>query len=458
MAQQAASKRRAASLATGVLYSIIIVAFLGGLNFLANRYNKSYDSTSNKKFTLSEQTEKIAKNLKQDVTITYWGQPTGFTEARDLLDRYKNLSSKIDVRYEDVEKNRTQAIAAGVKNPIPNIFVQVGNKKEDAKGLTEEEITGAIVRVIKGGDRTVCFTLGSGEHSTADTTPDGYSNAKQQTEKSNYKTKDIKLLPNPEIPADCTIVVVAGPKHDYLAPEVASLKQYVEDGGRALFLVDAPLKLAAMQVDDNDALMGILTGWGVTPQKNLVLDLSGVGQLYNAGPELPIVTSYDNQAIVREMKDVWTAFPYARSLEVKNGDKTTVDKLFETSDDSIATTNLSAGEIRPSKTDAKGPFTLGAAGVYRNGKESGNGRFVVVGSSSFPSNFVFGFNGNRDLYLNMLSWLSSDEDLISIRPKEPTDNPLNMNQRQVSLMFYSSVFGLPLLIVAFGVGVWWKRR
>jgi hypothetical protein len=180
--------------------------------------------------------------------------------------------------------------------------------------------------------------------------------------------------------------------------------------------------------------------------------------LYNAGPQLPIVTSYTSQAIVREMKDVWTIFPLARSLEIKNGDKTTVEKLFETTDDSIATTDLSSGEIRPSKSDKKGPFALGAAGVYKTGKETGNGRFVVVGSSGFPANFVFAFNGNRDLFLNMLSWLSSDEDLISIRPKEPTDNPINMNARQVNLMFYSSVFGLPLLIVAFGAGVWWKRR
>jgi len=457
MAQQT-SQRRTASLASGVIYIIIAIGILGTLNFLANRYNKSYDSTANKKFTLSDQTEKIAKSLKQDITITYWGQPSGFTDARDLLDRYKNLSSKIDVRYEDVEKNPTKARAAGVKNPIPNIFVQVSNKREEAKSLTEEEISGAMVRVLKGGDRTVCFTLGSGEHATDDTSRDGYSTAKAQVEKSNYKTKDIKLLPNPEIPADCTIVVVAGPKHDYLAPEVASLKAYVENGGRALFLLDPPFKFAADQIDDNDALMAVLSEWGVTPQKNLVLDLSGVGQLYNAGPELPIVTSYGTHAIVREMKDVWTAFPLARSLDIKSGDKTTVDKLFETSADSLATTNLSSGEIRPSKTDPKGPFTLGAAGVYKTGKETGNGRFIVVGSSGFPSNFVFGFNGNRDLFLNMLSWLSSDEDLISIRPKDPTNNPINMNARQVTLMFWSSVFGLPLLIVAFGLGVWWKRR
>jgi ABC-type uncharacterized transport system involved in gliding motility auxiliary subunit len=457
MAQQA-GRRRATTMATAIVYSLIVVGILGALNFLANRYNKSYDSTANKAFTLSDQTEKIVKNLKGDLTITYWGQPTGFQQARDLLDRYKNLSTKIDVRYEDVEKNRTQALAAGVKNPIPNIFVQMGNKKETAAGLTEEDITGAIVRVLKGGDRTVCFTLGSGEHSTDDTGRDGYSTAKQQVEKSNYKTENIKLLPKPEIPADCTIVVVAGPKHEYLAPEVMALKDYVENGGRVLFLLDPPFKFAGDEVDDNDTLMAVLSDWGVTPQKNLVLDLSGVGQLYNAGPELPIVTSYDSQAIVRDMKDVWTAFPLARSLEVKNGDKTTVDKLFETSDDSIATTNLASGDVRPSKTDQKGPFTLGAAGTYKTGKDTGNGRFVVVGSSGFPSNYVFGFNGNRDLFLNMLNWLSSDEDLISIRPKEPTDNPINMNARQVNLMFYSSVLGLPLLIVAFGVGVWWRRR
>jgi ABC-type uncharacterized transport system involved in gliding motility auxiliary subunit len=101
---------------------------------------------------------------------------------------------------------------------------------------------------------------------------------------------------------------------------------------------------------------------------------------------------------------------------------------------------------------------LGAAGTYTTGKETGNGRFVVVGTSGFAANNFIGFNGNRDLFMNMLNWLSSDEDLISIRPKEPSDNPLNMNARQVSMLFYSSVVGLPLLIVIAGVGVWWRRR
>jgi ABC-type uncharacterized transport system involved in gliding motility auxiliary subunit len=448
---------RTANFAQALVYTLIVLAILGTVNFLANRYNKSYDSTSNKKFTLSDQTAKIAKNLQQSVTITYWDRPTGFQNARDLLDRYKNLSSKINVDYEDVDKRRTQAIAAGVK-ALPTIAIQVGNKKEEAKSLTEEEISGALVRALKGGDRTVCFVLGSGEHSADDTDREGLSTAKTLVEKNNYKTQTVKMLPKPEIPKDCTILVVPGPKRDYIQLEVDALKNYVEDGGRALFMLDPPLMFGGQQIDENAGLAMVLSGWGVTLQKDLVLDLSGMGQVFGAGPEYPLVTAYESHAIVREMKDVATLFPITRSLEVKNGDKTTVEKLFSTTADSFATTNLSSPEIRQGKNDLKGPLVLGAAGTYTTGKEAGNGRFVVVGTSSFAINNFIGFNGNRDLFMNMLNWLSSDEDLISIRPKEPADRPLNMNARQVSLMFYSSVIGLPLLIVVMGVGVWWRRR
>ncbi len=141
------------------VYTLIVIAVVSAVNFLANRYNKSFDATKNKKFTLSEQTLKIANNLKQDVHITYWDKATAFTGAHDLLDRYKNLSPKINVEYQDVDKKKTAAIAQGVKS-YGTIFVQVGDKKEEAKSLSEEEITGAMVRAMKGGARTVCFVLG----------------------------------------------------------------------------------------------------------------------------------------------------------------------------------------------------------------------------------------------------------------------------------------------------------
>ncbi len=74
------------------------------------------------------------------------------------------------------------------------------------------------------------------------------------------------------------------------------------------------------------------------------------------------------------------------------------------------------------------------------------------------ANNILRFNGNRDLFLNMMNWLSSDEDLISIRPKEPADRRLTMTRRQMSNIFFFSVIGIPLLIIAAGLGVWWRRR
>ena len=85
-------------------------------------------------------------------------------------------------------------------------------------------------------------------------------------------------------------------------------------------------------------------------------------------------------------------------------------------------------------------------------------RFVVVGSAGFMANNIIGFNGNRDLTMNILNWLSMDEDLISIRPKDPQDRRLNLTRNQMRFVMYSSVILLPLMVIAAGLGVWWKRR
>jgi ABC-type uncharacterized transport system involved in gliding motility auxiliary subunit len=439
------------------VYVLIVLAVVGVLNFLANRYNKTYDTTSSKQFTLSDQTVKIAKNLKQDVNISYWDQPTQFQAAHDLLDRYKNLSPKIDVHYEDLEKNITKARAAGVTRRGA-VLVQTGGKTQEAKSLSEEEVTGALVRAMKTGDKLACFVEGAGEHTLEDADRNGYGQLKTLVESNNYKTHSINLLQKPEVPKDCTMVIVGGPSRDYLQPAVDALKNFVENGGRAIIMLDPPLKLAKQNIDENAALVKVLASWGVTADKDLVIDTSGVGQLYGLGPEIALVSNYGTHPIVGAMKRLASGFPIARSLQIKNGEKTTVEKLFESTDDALATPNLGSAEISASPSDKKGPFVLGAAGIYNTGKEAANGRFVVVGSSSWVANTYLRLAGNRDLFLNMMNWLSADEDLISIRPKEPEDRRLIMTRNQMTLAFYSSVLAIPLLILAAGLSVWWKRR
>ena len=78
--------RRAANFSKAAVYTVIIVAILGALNFLAQRYNKSFDSTANKKYTLSDETAKIVKNVQGDLTNVYWERPTASDNAKDLFD------------------------------------------------------------------------------------------------------------------------------------------------------------------------------------------------------------------------------------------------------------------------------------------------------------------------------------------------------------------------------------
>jgi ABC-type uncharacterized transport system involved in gliding motility auxiliary subunit len=458
MANQWLKARQTRYAAYATTYILVVVAAVVVVNVLSDRFNKSYDATSNKRYSLSDQTAKIVKGLKQNATITYFNQSTRFREGKDLLDQYSNLSPKVHVEYVDPDKNPQAAREAGIRS-FGTAVVQVGAKKEEAKSMTEEGITGAFIRDLKSNARTVCFVSGSGEHQIDNSDRQGLSRFKDLLGKDNYETKTVDLLRNAEVPNDCTALVVAGPTRNYEQPEVDAIKKYVEGGGRALVMLDAPLKTGRSEIADNDALANVLQGWGVTADRDLILDLNPIGQLVGTGPEVALVTSYGSQPIVNEMKGTATGFPLSRSLEIKSTDKTSVQKLFDSSSSSLATTNLSSAAVNVNDPkNKKGPLTIAAAGTYNTGKENSQGRFVVVGSSSWVANAFINFNGNNDLALNAINWLSSDEDLISIRPKEREDRRITMTRSQLSWVRATSQFLLPGIVVVAGIGVWWKRR
>jgi ABC-type uncharacterized transport system involved in gliding motility auxiliary subunit len=444
--------------AYAVVYILVVVAAVVVVNVLANRYNKSVDTTSNKRYSLSEQTGKIVKGLKQDATITYFNQSTRFREGKDLLDEYANLSPRIHVDYVDPDKNPQLAREEGIRD-FGTAVVQIGVKKDTAKSMTEEGLTGSFIRDLKGNTRTICFVTGSGEHQIDSTDRDGLSQFKDLLAKDEYQAKPIDLLQRAEVPDDCTTLIVAGPTRDYQQPEVDAIKKYVEDGGRALLLLDPPLQMGRSSIANNDALTNLLESWGVTLNKDLILDFNPVGQLAGLGPQVALVTNYASQPIVNDMKGTAVGLPLARSLEIKDTGKTSVQKLFDSSDSSVGATNLSSPsiDVRDPK-NKKGPLTLAVSGSYETGKPNAQGRFVVVGSSSWAANRFIGFNGNGDLALNAVNWLASDEDLISIRPKPPDDRRITMTRAQMNRVRLTSQFGLPLVVIVAGVAVWWKRR
>ena len=448
------------------VYTLVVIGILAAANFLANRYDKSYDATKNKQYSLSAQTIKIVKGLKNGVRMVYFGESGSFPNARDLLDRYSSLSTRLRVDYIDPNKKPTLAKAAGFRPDSP-VVVENGPRHEGAKSLTEEEITGALIRALKNGERNVCFMTGAGEHSIDDQDREGFSALKPLLDHDNYKSRAVSLKPAAapdagtpdagkkveigqaassgpvEVPKDCTVLVSGGPTADYPAPVVAAIKSYVEDGGRAIFMFDNVLRIGRSEpAAPNDELAQVLAGWGVTVNKDLVLDLGGLGQIFNFGPEIPVILQYESHPITQPLTRVPTAFPLTRSIEIKSEGKASVSKLV-TAEDTLATSEIGpGGAVDPKKGKTK------------------QGRFVVTGTSIWAVNSFAGSRqlGNRELFVNSVNWLASDEDLISIRPKTPEDQPLNVSGQRLTMLFWLSIVIFPLTVVAFGLATWWKRR
>src|SRR5580692_187273 len=267
MASQWMRARQTKYGAYATIYILVVIAIVVVANMLASRYNKSFDTTSNKRYSLSDQTKKIVGGLTQNASITYFNQSTRFQQGKDLLDEYANLSPKVHVEYVDPDKSPQLARAAGIRD-FGTAVVQIGDKKETAKSMTEEGITGAFIRDLKGTTRTVCFVTGSGEHAIDDTERDGWSQFKDLIAKDEYQSKAVDLLQKAEVPAECTAVVIAGPTHNYQQPEVDAIKAFVENGGRALVMLDPPVQFGHSDVAANDALTGLLANWGVTMDKD----------------------------------------------------------------------------------------------------------------------------------------------------------------------------------------------
>jgi ABC-type uncharacterized transport system involved in gliding motility auxiliary subunit len=120
------------------------------------------------------------------------------------------------------------------------------------------------------------------------------------------------------------------------------------------------------------------------------------------------------------------------------------------------------------KGDKKGPVSIGAAVSVGSTTAAKPGeppdapkpetRVVVIGDSDFAANSGVGIQGNRDLFMNTIGWLSQQENLISIRPKEPDDRRITLTATQQSNIVWLSLLIIPATIFGTGVYAWWRRR
>ena len=468
---------RQARLGTISLLSVVIVlGILAAINYISYREHKRWDVTAAGEFTLSPQTQKVLRGLTEPLKVTVFARESEFPRFKERLPEYEYASRQVKVEYVDPDKRPALARQMQIQT-YGTIAVEYKGRTERVTGDSEQDITNGIIKVVTGQERTVYFTQGHGEKDTASSERNGYNSITAQVARDNYKVEKLVLVQQGDVPADATIVVVAGPRSDFLAPEVDALKRYLARGGKLLLMLDPPDRPDAPLLAN---LIALAHDWAIDVGNSVVVDVSGVGRLLGTSEEVPVAATYPTHPIVAQF-DLLTAFPLARPVTaVTSGVNNRFAQAFvETSPNSWAETDvktmLTGGELKFDEKagDRKGPVAIAAAvsaaaeqppaekGAAPKDEAQGEKpetRVVVFGDSDFASNFALGIQGNRDLFMNTLGWLSQQENLIAIRPKETEDRRITMTSGEQLRVLLLSLAVLPLFILGSGVYGWWRRR
>jgi gliding motility-associatede transport system auxiliary component len=444
--------KRSLQYGSNILVQIVIVTgIVALLAFITTRQHLRTDWTEDKLYSLADQSEKIISGLDKEVNIIAFFRENEQKGAQDLLDEYAFDSDYISIEFVDPDENPQLAKQYQVKQ-YNSLIVECGAKKETVQELSEANLTNAIMKVTRDVEKTVYFLTGHGERSITEDGVETYKQATEAIKKENYLVKELNLVrriaAGKGVPDSCTVLAIVRPISNFFPQELDSIKAYVDGGGKLLVLLDP---------ERNNDIAEFFRDFHVEVGNNMVVDASGMGQLFGAGPAMPLVSNYDNSIAITKDFNVMTFYPQTCSI-IPMQDKGDYDikEILKTSGNSWAEADFTSREAGFNEgRDIPGPVTI-AVLIEKSVKDKKLG-IVLFGDSDFAKNGYFKNQGNADLFLNTINYLAEEEDLISIRPKEIDDRRVTLTQAEVTTIFYLVVIAIPLLVIIAGVVFYIKR-
>jgi ABC-type uncharacterized transport system involved in gliding motility auxiliary subunit len=441
-----------------VAASLSLLGILAVANFLAYKNPASWDLTEDSQYSLAPETRATLATLSSPVRMIGF-YTADYSSAQDdirpLLQQYLEAGHGL-VSYEfiDPRAQPLQADRYGVTTD-GSMVVVMGAASEVVTSPSEQELTGAIVRLANPGQRKVYFLTGHGERDLQSTDPEGYSDAREALEAKNYIVGTLNLLTEPVVPDDALAVIVAGPAAPLASVEVDSLRTYLAGGG-SLVVMEEPTPGTRLEGVDDPLADELAATWGVRVQDDFVVDLN------SNFPNIGLGVTYASHAITQRLNNLATYFPTARSVAIIDTGNTNLSpvELVRTGSNSWGETDFQAlkdqGHVEMNASqDHPGPLTL-AVSVEDSTTQS---RVVVIGDVDFGANGDYFQWGNGDLLINSIDWASRQDSLINLTPKDTTQRFVVPPSRQVTILIaLVSVVGIPGLVVALGVSTFVRRR
>ena len=434
-----------------IVQVLIVIGIIGFLAFITTRQHFRNDWTEAKLYSLADQTDKILTGLQKEVRVTAFYKSSEQRNAQDLLEEYAYRSASF--KYEVVDPDEKPQIARQYNiNKYNTLMVESGLKREKIEELNESNLTNAIMKVTREQDKMIYFLTGHGERGISDESPTGYKSAVEAIKNENHMVRELNLVrrlsEGKGIPDSCTVLAVISPRANFFPGELDSIGAYLDRGGKVLALLDP---------EHNPDIVRFLAKYKTMVGSDIVVDGSGMGQLFGAGPGMPLVTNYDQNLAITKDFGVMTFYPYTSSVTaMADKGEYEVTEILKTSENSWGETNLvNGGASFDEGNDLAGPVSIALLVEKSIGQKKM--ALVTFGDSDFASNGYWKNQGNADIFLNTINYLAEEEDLISIRPKDIDDRRVTLTQADVKTLFYLVVIAIPLLVIIAGVVIYVRR-
>ncbi|MGA2938249.1 MAG: Gldg family protein [Syntrophobacteraceae bacterium] len=448
--------------------TVIFFAILVLLVLIAEQKPLRVDLTQTRSFSLSGQTRNILNEIDKPIAVKVFISASGpgaqnKDKIKDLLNTYCYYNKNIKYEFVDPDSQPEITRRYDVKT-YGTIVFEGYDKKQVIQTADEENITNALLKLSRKEEKKIYFLTGHDERSLSADARDSFSNARSALEKNLYAIAEFNLLQQEDVPADAVAVIIAGPRKKIPEREQGIMKNYLARGGKVMLMLD-PLTETGMK--------GFLEGYGIQISQDVVVDR--LSRLFGASERVPVAMEYGPHKITDNFAQP-TFYPDARSVvpSDKPPQGVEVQVLASTSPNAWAERNLEmlkeGKAVFDKDTDLPGPVPLVVLATIagqnkpveagqkdENGPQGKDGILVVAGNSLFASNSYFNQYGNGDFFLNTISFLADEANLITVeRPN--TNKPLLLTRTQATTIFWIVLVIVPLSVLISGIAVYRVRR
>lgn len=455
----------------GLAFYLLLAAAFGLIVGLAQRHGGHWDWTAQGRNSLSATSSQVLGRLQGPLKITAYAQDMARLRGpiQALVGRYQRQSPLVTLSFVNPDREPELVRRLGIR-ATGELILEYQGRSEHLPQVNEERLTNAIQRLLVDSERWLAFVTGHGERSPSGKANHDLGEFGKELMHKGYKIRELNLSEHPELPDKLALLIIAGPEVALLPAEVEVIGNYVKGGGNLLWLLDpGPLH----------GLEPLAQALGLSLLPGTIVDANAFAMGIKDAA-MALVTQYPEHPALAGMDQV-SLFPRAAALDFKAQPAgtqavetgTSADSqpprqsmawkatpLLKTLDRTWNETGPLEGEIRPNAEQGErpGPLTLGLALERTLEGSKKLQKVVVVGDGDFLANSYLGNGGNLTLGLNLVRWLSGDDNLLGLAPKTAQDLSLELSTTQALAMGLVFLFLLPLGFFGLGFWVWWRRR